>query len=163
MQSTDPTPPDATARVGLMESVTPLTPLTAPPWQLSPLTSETPRETLPPEISAGGGIGEIGDPAFTVTVDYSHGIAAISLEHHPQDSRIKVSEDGKVQTLSAKMGTGGNNVPLLMCAESEIAPHYNSDGRQLYTNERGHFLDLDGAGLQRPADRVLPAQQGGSA
>ena len=40
--------------------------------------------------------------------------AAIALENHPADSRIKVSEDGVVQTLSSRMGTGGNNVPLLM-------------------------------------------------
>ena len=40
--------------------------------------------------------------------------AAVALENHPADSRIKVSEDGVVQTLSSRMGTGGNNVPLLM-------------------------------------------------
>lgn len=40
--------------------------------------------------------------------------AAVALENHPTDSRIKVSEDGVVQTLSSRMGTGGNNVPLLM-------------------------------------------------
>ena len=40
--------------------------------------------------------------------------AAVALENHPTDSRIKVSEDGKVQTLTSRMGTGGNNVPLVM-------------------------------------------------
>lgn len=40
--------------------------------------------------------------------------AAIALENHPADSRIKIEDDGKVQTLSSRMGTGGNNVPLLM-------------------------------------------------
>lgn len=29
------------------------------------------------------------------------------LENHPADSRVKVSEDGIVQTLSSRMGTGG--------------------------------------------------------
>lgn len=29
------------------------------------------------------------------------------LENHPNDSRIKIREDGKVQTLSSRMGTGG--------------------------------------------------------
>ena len=29
------------------------------------------------------------------------------LENHPNDSRIKISEDGIVQTLSSRMGTGG--------------------------------------------------------
>ena len=40
--------------------------------------------------------------------------AAIALENHPNDGRIKIEEDGKVQTLSSRMGTGGNNVPLVM-------------------------------------------------
>ncbi len=40
--------------------------------------------------------------------------AAIAVENHPTDGRVKVSEDGKVQTLTSRMGTGGNNVPLVM-------------------------------------------------
>lgn len=42
----------------------------------------------------------------------------IALENHPADSRVKLSEDGKVQTLTSRMGTGGNNVPLLMESRS---------------------------------------------
>ena len=40
--------------------------------------------------------------------------AAVALENHPTDSRVKLSEDGNVQTLTSRMGTGGNNVPLIM-------------------------------------------------
>lgn len=40
--------------------------------------------------------------------------AAVALENHPTDSRIRISDDNKVQTLTSRMGTGGNNVPLLM-------------------------------------------------
>jgi len=40
--------------------------------------------------------------------------AAIALENHPADSRVKISEDGKVQTLTSRCGTGGGNVPLVM-------------------------------------------------
>lgn len=32
---------------------------------------------------------------------------AVALENHPNDSRIKISEDNVVQTLSSRMGTGG--------------------------------------------------------
>ncbi len=39
---------------------------------------------------------------------------AIAVENHPTDSRVTVSEDGKVQTLTSRMGTGGNNVPLVL-------------------------------------------------
>jgi len=40
--------------------------------------------------------------------------AAAILENHPTDSRVKLSSDGTVQTLTSRMGTGGNNVPLLL-------------------------------------------------
>ena len=39
---------------------------------------------------------------------------AVPIENHPTDSRVKLSEDGMVQTLTSRMGTGGNNVPLLL-------------------------------------------------
>ena len=39
---------------------------------------------------------------------------AIAVENYPTDSRVTVSADGKVQTLTSRMGTGGNNVPLVM-------------------------------------------------
>ena len=31
----------------------------------------------------------------------------IALEHHPNDSRIKIAEDGICQSLTSRMGTGG--------------------------------------------------------
>ncbi len=42
--------------------------------------------------------------------------AAVALENHPADSRINVSGDNMVQTLTSRMGTGGGNVPLVMDA-----------------------------------------------
>lgn len=44
--------------------------------------------------------------------------AALSVENHPTDGRVKIREDGKCQTLCSRAGTGGNNVPLV--AEPEI-------------------------------------------
>ncbi len=40
--------------------------------------------------------------------------AAIALDYHPADSRIGIGEPEKCQTLTGRMGTGGNNVPLVM-------------------------------------------------
>lgn len=40
--------------------------------------------------------------------------AAIALESHPIDSRIKIADDGTIQTLTSRMGTGGMNVPLML-------------------------------------------------
>lgn len=36
------------------------------------------------------------------------------VENHPNDSRMKFREDGVFQTLSSRMGTGGNNCPMVM-------------------------------------------------
>ena len=38
----------------------------------------------------------------------------VALEHHPTDSRIRIDDRGVSQTLTSRMGTGGNNVPLIM-------------------------------------------------
>lgn len=48
--------------------------------------------------------------------------AAIALEHHPTDSRIKIDESDAIQTLTSRMGTGGNNVPLIMTPDGPLPP-----------------------------------------
>ena len=48
-------------------------------------------------------------------------IVVYSLENHPQDSRVKIDESGKVQTLTQRMGTGGGNVPMVMTEREVIA------------------------------------------
>ncbi len=47
--------------------------------------------------------------------------AAIALEHHPTDSRIGIQEGDAIQTLTSRMGTGGNNVPLVMTPDGPLA------------------------------------------
>lgn len=42
----------------------------------------------------------------------------VALENHSQDSRVDVAKDNICPTLTGKMGTGGNNVPLLMESRS---------------------------------------------
>ena len=51
----------------------------------------------------------------------------VALEHHPNDSRIKIAEDGICQSLSARMGTGGNNVPLVLCFCKQRRAKYKGD------------------------------------
>ena len=58
--------------------------------------------------------------------------ATVALENHPTDSRVKISEDGKVQTLTSRMGTGGNNVPLVMKISS------GCEG-----GDKGHLIQTD--------------------
>ena len=47
-----------------------------------------------------------------------HPPIVLVLEHHPNDSRLKISADGICQTLSNRMGTGGGNVPLVLIYEN---------------------------------------------
>ena len=47
--------------------------------------------------------------------DYGHPpLVVVPLEHHPNDSRIRIIDDDICQTLSSRMGTGGGNVPLVL-------------------------------------------------
>lgn len=40
--------------------------------------------------------------------------AAVALDFNPTDSRIKIAEDGKMQTVTRRWGTGGNTAGLVM-------------------------------------------------
>ena len=42
------------------------------------------------------------------------------VENHPNDSRISIREDGVVPTLSSRMGTGGNNGPMVLEVEPVV-------------------------------------------
>lgn len=48
---------------------------------------------------------QVGDPCHTLGATGAG--RAVVIENHPQDSRVKISEGGVVQTLSGQMGTGG--------------------------------------------------------
>ena len=64
------------------------------------------------------GVGEQDDPQFTISAAHCHAVC-YSVENHPNDSRVKIREDGTVQTLSARCGTGGGNTPCaLICCDS---------------------------------------------
>jgi len=91
----------------------------------------------------GLGVGADGDPAYTLQAAHSH---AVAVENHPADSRLKFSKDGLVQTLSSRMGTGGNNVPMVFGIGS-----YDSGGMKspnphagIYEADSAHTLDANG-------------------
>ncbi len=52
--------------------------------------------------------------AGTLRADMGDNQSAVAIENHPTDGRCRVREDGTVQTLTSRMGTGGMNVPLVM-------------------------------------------------
>lgn len=67
----------------------------------------------------------------------------ISLNNHPNDSRVTVSKDNLVQTLSSNMGTGGNNTPLLLLAKGVDTLNQCLTGDKARTLLAGH-IDKDG-------------------
>lgn len=67
---------------------------------------------------------------------------AVALDYHPQDSRIRYADEDVSQTLSARMGTGGNNIPLVQ--EMVLAFAQNQRG------EVRDMSDLSGALAAHP-------------
>ena len=62
------------------------------------------------ESHKGDGYRE-SETMYTLNTIKQH---AVCVENRPQDSRLKIKEDGIVQTLDARMGEGGGNVLLVM-------------------------------------------------
>lgn len=52
--------------------------------------------------------------------------AALSVENHPADGRVGINEDGKAQTLTNRMGTGGLNVPLVAEVKQADQPDFKN-------------------------------------
>lgn len=48
-----------------------------------------------------------GGVAFSLRSRDYKDMQIVAIENHPADSRVKISDDGIVQTLSSRMGTGG--------------------------------------------------------
>lgn len=52
---------------------------------------------------------------------------AVLIDNHPADSRVEIAKDDICQTLSARMGTGGGNVPLVMESQPETESAESDD------------------------------------
>ena len=77
------------------------------------------------------------------------GIRPIVLDNHPQDSRIGIREDGMSPTLTEKMGTGGNNVPMVMepIPINDKATRHDGGGSTRNSDGAGN-----GLGIRQPGD-----------
>lgn len=72
----------------------------------------------PDQGSKAHGMGFEEEKAPTLSTCNNAGV--LSIENHPNDSRIKIRDDGTVQTLSSRMGTGGNNTPMVLESENSV-------------------------------------------
>ena len=85
-----------------------------------------------------------------------HDACVMVLENHPNDSRIKLSKDNVIQTLSKSMGTGGGNTPMILekhipCSwdggqTSPTLTKSNAGGQQRMPSESGINSSLTARG-----------------
>lgn len=103
------------------------------------------------------GIGYEEEKAPTVRA--SKVPAAVMLENHPTDSRMKICEDGLCQTLTSRMGTGGNNVPCLL-AYGICGKYSNS---MMSDNPHSGFYQAETSRTLDTSDQSPTKNQGGMA
>ena len=108
-------------------------------------------------VSAGGfctehsadsrGIGYEKERAPTLRAGVVPGVA---IDFNPTDSRIRISEDGVCQTLCSRMGTGGNQVPLVFGLSSDQSRAMLSDNLHagIYEAQTSRTLDTSGSSPQ---------------
>lgn len=114
---------------------------------------------IPAVVQSAGFKANMGSKAHNI--GYEEGISptlsagqtdasvVIALENHPQDSRVKLSENNVVQTLSGQMGTGGNNTPMVLEC-------YSQDAYDKYTpNETSSTLKNSGGSYGGGGSEVL--------
>ena len=70
---------------------------------------------------------------------------AYAVENHPNDSRARIDPNGIVQTLSSRMGTGGNNTPMVLIPVSENRNEF----RCFQNTEQGWWNESDTAATLR--------------
>ena len=70
----------------------------------------------------------------------------VAIEFNPTDSRIKLREDGICQTLLSRMGTGGNQVPLVFGISADQSNAMLSDNPHsgIYEADTSRTLDCNG-------------------
>lgn len=96
-----------------------------PAWQRSSANTE-------------GGVGAAGFGCCNESVTAVP--VAVALEHHPQDSRIKIADADIAQSLTKQCGTGGNNVPLVMDGKKTYDVRLTSEGTK---NVRSNVYETD--------------------
>lgn len=78
--------------------------------------------------------------------------AVCAVDNHGADSRVELSKDGNVQTLTSRMGTGGNNTPYIMrqtkaygiCSQNSNSMLSDNPYSGIYEAETSRTLDTSG-------------------
>ena len=93
------------------------------------------------------GIGYEKERAPTLRAGVVPGVA---IDFNPTDSRIRISDAGVCQTLCSRMGTGGNQVPLVFGLSSDQSRAMLSDNPHagVYEAQTSRTLDTSGSSPQ---------------
>lgn len=78
--------------------------------------------------------------------------AVCAVDNHGADSRVELSKDGNVQTLTSRMGTGGGNTPYIMrqtkaygiCSQHSNSMLSDNPDSGIYEAETSRTLDTSG-------------------
>ena len=97
--------------------------------------------------SRGIGYGEEESPTLRAGV-----VPGVAIEYNPSDCRLKIKKDGICQTLTARCGTGGNNVPLTLgertvygiCSDQSNAMLSDNPRSGIYEADTSRTLDCNG-------------------
>lgn len=83
---------------------------------------------------------------------------AVLIDNHPADSRVEIAKDGVCQTLSARMGTGGGNVPLVMETDMDKPIAYGQSGYGDYVENRVSTLKCTSGDLGGGSESLILKQ-----
>ena len=94
-------------------------------------------------------------PGFTTGVIQP----VFSVENHPNDSRVGINKDGKVQALTSRMGTGGGNVPMVMqqCFSKSKRAQSATDNETWVESDTANTLNAFDVGDVRTTEAVVYA------
>lgn len=85
---------------------------------------------------------------------------AFAIENHPNDSRAKLTEDGIVQTLTSRMGTGGGNVPLVLAFVKSKRAQSKTDNETWKQGGIANTLNLFDQGDVRATNVIVEKNDG---
>jgi DNA (cytosine-5)-methyltransferase 1 len=109
---------------------------------------------------AGGGKGALIqiDKSGTLSTSQDQTLfqPVYSVENHPNDSRVGINDDGIVQALTSRMGTGGGNVPMVMqCYSKQRRAQSKTDFETWKESEKANTLNAFDIGDVRTTEAVV--------
>lgn len=126
-------------------------------WQRASRSIENCSGTAVPNLilcdQGGERMDVLRDISATLRAEAHHPPCVLAIENHPADSRVKFSDNGKVQTLTSRCGTGGGNTPMVLenirvygvCAKNSNAMMSDNPNSGFYEANSTRTIDTSGS------------------